>query len=78
MDTKKKVKSIVASALHLSPIDDEARQSDFAEWDSMAYLAIVSALEKEFGIKVNYKNIGRFDSVQSIVKEIKRAKKQHS
>ncbi len=73
MTIQEKVKSIVASALHVDQVGDDATQSDFAEWDSMAYLAIVSAFEKEFKIKVNHKNISRFDSVQNMLKEIKRA-----
>ena len=48
------VQLIVAEALNLSPeeINPEASQENFNDWDSIAYLSIVSSIEDKFEISM--------------------------
>lgn len=69
-----RVKEILCEVLNLVTIDDNAEQSMYSEWDSLAYLSILSALEDEFKITVNENNINKFNSITNIIKEIENGK----
>ena len=66
----KKIKEIICEVLNIDEIDDNAKQEDYIEWDSMAYLSIISELEDQFNIDISSKNINNFDSVQNILTNI--------
>lgn len=70
MVLKGKVKEILLNELNLEAIEDNAEQSDYSEWDSLAYLRIVAALENEFGLQITAENINKFNSIPNIVQEI--------
>tara|TARA_B100000959_G_C14519601_1_gene434864 strand:+ start:269 stop:499 length:231 start_codon:yes stop_codon:yes gene_type:complete len=63
----KKIKEIICEVLNIDEIDDNAKQEDHIEWDSLAYLSIISELEDQFNISISSKNINNFDSVQNIL-----------
>ena len=65
-----KVKEILCEVLCLDDINDLAEQEDYNEWDSMAYLSILSNFEEEFDICITQKNINSFNSVENIIQEI--------
>jgi acyl carrier protein len=65
-----KVKEIICEVLNIHDIDDTAKQEDFAEWDSLAYLSIISELEDQFEINVSSDNINSFDSVHNIMSNL--------
>ena len=69
-----RVKSILCEVLNLDSIDDNATTTMYAEWDSMAYLSIISLLEDEFGICISEDNIDNFDSISNIIKAIQNKK----
>lgn len=71
-ETLLKVRSIVADELNLklSDVSNNASQEDFAEWDSMAYLSILSEIEDEFKVQVTSENIDNFGSISKIIAEI--------
>jgi len=69
-DQLKKIKEIICDVINIDEIDNEASQEDYVEWDSLAYLSIISELEDQFNISVSSKNINNFDSVQNILKNI--------
>ena len=71
---KERVKEILIDILNLDFIDDNACQEDYAEWDSMAYLSIVAAIEDEFGIAINGTNINKFNTIPNILKEMNHGK----
>ena len=71
-----KVKNVLLDALNLEFISDDAKQADYAEWDSLAYLRVISALEEEFGIVITAENIDHFNSISSIIDEIEKWQKQ--
>ena len=41
--------------LNIDEIDDNAKQEDHIEWDSLAYLSIISELEDQFNISISSK-----------------------
>lgn len=47
-----------------------SNQENTAGWDSLAYMSIVSMVEKEFKIEISFENIKKFDSIKSIIKII--------
>ena len=69
-----RVKSILCEVLNLNSIEDNASTSMYTEWDSMAYLSIISLLEDEFGLCISEDNIDNFDSIPNIVKVIQNIK----
>ncbi len=68
----KKLNEIFCDVLDLDEIEltDETTANDIEEWDSLAQIQLVVAIEKAFGLKfnsqeiVNWKNVG--DMVMSI------------
>ena len=67
----KKIVKLVSEILNIKNLSYDASQQNTKEWDSLAYLSIVDKLEKQFGVKINSKNINNFSSIEKIVKEIK-------
>ena len=67
-----RVRLIIAEALNLSveEVSPNAIQENFSDWDSMAYLSILSSIEDEFGISISQENIDNFGSVHQIMNEI--------
>jgi len=64
------VRSIVAEILALSDISEDASQENTPEWDSMAYISIVSAIEDEYGIEISEDNIDDFGSIEEILRKV--------
>ena len=67
----KKVKDIIVGVLHIDNLPLNASSINVKEWDSLAYLTIVSKLEKDFKLKITQKNINNFNNIKNIIKEIK-------
>ncbi|MDA1061200.1 MAG: acyl carrier protein [bacterium] len=63
-----RVKAILCEVLNLDTIDDHASRAMYPEWDSMAYLSVLSALEDEFQISITEDTINGFDSIPNILK----------
>ena len=63
----KKIKEIVCEVLNIDEIDDIAKQEDYIEWDSLAYLSIISEIEDQLNVDISSKNINNFDSIQNIL-----------
>ena len=79
MDNKKlknKIQKLIKQILNVKHLPKNASSLNVVEWDSLAYLTIISKIEKTFKIKINQKNINNFGSVENIVKEIKKCKKK--
>ena len=69
-----RVQLIIAEALNLSieEVSPKSIQENFSDWDSMAYLSILSSIEDEFGISVSQENIDNFGGVPQIMEEIRK------
>ena len=60
----------MSAALNINSIDLQSSQENTSEWDSIAYLSVISAKEEEFEIEITEKNINNFGSVKNILNEI--------
>ena len=69
-ETEQKVITFVSTALNVNSINLQSSQENTSEWDSLAYLSILSAMEEEFEIDITEKNINNFGSVKNILNEI--------
>ena len=65
--TEENVISIVSKILNVKNIDLQSSQENTPEWDSLAYLSILSAVEEEFAIEISEENINSFSGVQKIL-----------
>ena len=65
-----KVIAVVSNTLNVKNIDLQSSQANASEWDSLAYLSVISAMEEEFEIEITEKNINNFGSVKNILNEI--------
>ena len=68
--TEENVISKVSTILNVKNIDLQSSQANTPEWDSLAYLSVLSAVEEEFAIEISQENINNFSSVQKILNEI--------
>ena len=69
-ETEQKVITLVSTALNVNSINLQSSQENTSEWDSLAYLSVISAMEEEFKIEISEKNINNFGSVKNILNEI--------
>ena len=69
-ETEQKVITLVSTALNVNSIDLQSSQENTSEWDSLAYLSVISAMEEEFEIEISEKNINNFGSVKNILNEV--------
>ena len=69
-ETEQKVNTLVSTVLNVNSIDLQSSQANTSEWDSLAYLSVISAMEEEFEIEITEKNINNFGSVKNILNEI--------
>ena len=69
-ETEQKVITLVSTALNVNSINLQSSQENTSEWDSLAYLSVISAMEDEFEIEITEKNINNFGSVKNILNEI--------
>ena len=68
-ETEQKVITLVSTALNVNSINLQSSQENTSEWDSLAYLSVISAMEEEFEIEITEKNINNFGSVKNILNE---------
>ena len=68
--TEQKVITLVSTALNVNSINLKSSQENTSEWDSLAYLSVISTLEEEFEIEITEKNINNFGSVKNILNEV--------
>ena len=61
--------NIVKTVLN-EKININSSQGNTKNWDSMAYLSILTSLEKKFNIKISQQNFNKFNSIKNIVKLI--------
>jgi len=72
LDLTGKVKEILIDELNLESIENDAKQEDYPEWDSLTYMRIIAAIEDSFDIHITRENINNFNSVSNIVKEVEK------
>jgi acyl carrier protein len=65
-----RVRLIVSDVLDVDTgsIASDSAQGDIPEWDSLAQLRIVTALEQEFGVKPTMREIPELNSIPAITR----------
>tara|TARA_Y100000748_G_C15095705_1_gene332289 strand:+ start:102 stop:344 length:243 start_codon:yes stop_codon:yes gene_type:complete len=80
MTTKEKVKKIISKVFKLEEVNikDELGLNDHKNWDSMGQLILLSALEQEFNLNIDFEDSLELTNVKSIINfiEIKNDGKQ--
>jgi len=68
MDVMERLKLLVSDVLEVEPeaVGDDAGRETLPEWDSLAHLRIVGAVEEEFGVKLTMQEIGEMNSLAAI------------
>jgi len=63
------IRLLISEALNINVenIPADASQNNFPEWDSIAYLSILSSIEDKYGVSISEDNIENFGSVPEIV-----------
>lgn len=63
------IRLLISEALNISVenIPSDASQKNFSEWDSIAYLSILSSIEDKYGVSISEDNIENFGSIPEIV-----------
>ena len=69
-ETEQKVITLVSTALNVNSINLQSSQENTSEWDSLAYLSVISIMVEEFEIEITEKNINNFGSVKNILNEV--------
>ena len=69
-ETEQKVITLVSTALNVNSINLQSSQENTSEWDSLAYLSVISAMEEEFEIEITENNINNFGSVKNMLNEV--------
>jgi len=65
---------IVQEATRSNIVNKNSSTENLSEWDSLAYMSIISEIEIEYEVEITEDNIEDFDSVSSIVKIIQTTK----
>ena len=70
MENAERIQLIVSDVLDVdsSKVGMDASQDDIEEWDSLAQLRIVTALEQEFGIKPTMREIAELNSIPAMTR----------
>jgi Acyl carrier protein len=72
-DVEKRVQLVLEDVLDIAPgrIGGETAREDVPEWDSLAHLRLVTALEEEFGVRFTMTEIAELRSVADIIQYLK-------
>lgn len=70
MENAERIRMIVSDVLEIDPerVHEGSRQVDLAEWDSLAQLRLVTALEQEFGVRPTMREIAELTSIPAIAR----------
>lgn len=70
MENAERIQLIVCDVLEIDArkITVDSGQADIPEWDSLAQLRIVTALEQEFGVKPTMREIVELTSIPAITR----------
>jgi acyl carrier protein len=69
---EQRVREVIMTTFRLRPEDEQSdlKMSSPPAWDSLGHMALVVALEKEFGVRFPGVSLARLTSVDGIMKEL--------
>ena len=67
--TKESITQLIAKVLNVSVnvVDDELAVGDIPEWDSLAHMRIIAALESDLGVVLDIEQTLEIEDVEDIV-----------
>ena len=65
---------IVKEATRSNNVSKDSSTDTLSEWDSLAYMSILSEIEVEYSLEITEDNIEKFNSISSIVGIIQKNK----
>ena len=70
MENAERIRMIVSDVLEIDRerVQEGSQQADFAEWDSLAQLRLITALEQEFGVRPTMREIAELTSIPAITR----------
>ena len=63
---------LVKEATRSNSVSKDSSTETLSEWDSLAYMSILSEIEVEYNVEITEHNIESFDSISSIVEIIQK------
>lgn len=74
MSTIEKLRAVIAHTLNIpaDSVSPDLAIGDIEQWDSMGNMAIVAAVESEFGVEFPLEDLFELNSVRSIAAEIEK------
>jgi acyl carrier protein len=66
------VVEIVREVTRSNEVNEDSSTETLSEWDSLAYMSILSEIEVDYDVEITEDNIGSFDSISSIVQIIQK------
>ena len=71
-ETKESVKELIAKILGVSLelVEDELAVGDIPEWDSLAHMRIIAALESDLGVVLDIEQTLEIEDVEDIVEAV--------
>lgn len=69
MDRKREIIAIIAEVLNISEemLTEDSKAEDFVEWDSLAQVMIIGALDEKLGINISLEQAMEIDSIRQIL-----------
>jgi acyl carrier protein len=76
MDVIERLTLLVSDVLEVDPemVDSSSSRENLAEWDSLAHLRIVGAVEEEFAVKLTMQEINEISSIEALQQLIAKRK----
>lgn len=74
MSTIERLRAVIAHTLNIpaDSVSPDLAIGDIEQWDSMGNMAIVAAVESEFGVEFPLEDLFELNSVRSIAAEIEK------
>jgi acyl carrier protein len=74
-DVAERLHLLISDVLDRAPEDvtPDMKRDDIPEWDSLAHLRIVTAVEEEFGLRLTMDQIAALKSIADIQHHLERA-----
>lgn len=68
-----KVISVLKEAMDNGELDVQLSDSfrDYEEWDSLAYLSMIAALDEEFGVEIEDDDFGLLVTVEDLINTVR-------
>ena len=74
-DVAERLHLLISDVLDRAPeeVTADMKRDDIPEWDSLAHLRIVTAVEEEFGLRLTMDQIAELKSIADILHHLERA-----